>query len=188
MSERVEPVAKWAFLRRTPIFINRFEAPGILKRIRSYVKPGDFAADLGCGWGYYTFLLADIVGEKGKVYAVDIGAKCIEKINRQSAKRGYPQIHAVASTAADVSFIPDATIDFVFANGLLCSMSSGREAAVREMQRILKPTGLAYISLGSGPTLGFVDENEWEELKAKFNTLEGGDYKNMWAVFSQLPA
>jgi ubiquinone/menaquinone biosynthesis C-methylase UbiE len=188
MDEKDELGIRWAFLRRTPTFLNWFDAPAILKRIKPYIKPGDFVADLGCGWGYFTFLLADMVGEAGRVYAVDLGDKCRKVINRKAQKRGYSQIHAVTSTAANLSFISDQSIDFIFANGLLCSMKSGRQEAVSEMKRILKPTGYAYISLGSGPTLGFVDENEWEELKTKFNLLLGGDFKNMWAVFSQLPA
>ena len=37
----------------------------------SGVKKGDKVADLAAGSGYYTALLSRIVGEKGKVYAVD---------------------------------------------------------------------------------------------------------------------
>src|SRR5215470_16893684 len=36
------------------------------------LKPGDVAADVGAGSGYYTFRLAEKVGPKGKVLAVDI--------------------------------------------------------------------------------------------------------------------
>src|SRR5436190_3886312 len=36
------------------------------------VKEGDAVADVGAGSGYHTFKLAELVGAKGKVYAVDI--------------------------------------------------------------------------------------------------------------------
>ena len=36
------------------------------------LKPGNTAADLGCGSGYFTLKLSRTVGERGKVLAVDI--------------------------------------------------------------------------------------------------------------------
>lgn len=179
MDEQEKHAKQWAFLRRTPTFLNWFEAPGILKRIKPYIKPGDHVADLGCGWGYYTFLLADLVGKEGKVYAIDIGNKCIKKISRRSMKRGYPQITAIETSATDLGAIANQSINFIFANGLLCSMEYGRKDAVSEMKRILKPDGFAYISLGSGPTFGLVNENEWNELKTGFTVVNGGEYKNL---------
>src|SRR5262249_31325188 len=36
------------------------------------LKPGMAVADIGAGSGYYTFRMADAVGEAGTIYAVDI--------------------------------------------------------------------------------------------------------------------
>src|SRR5688572_22080279 len=38
------------------------------------LKPGETIADIGAGTGYFTFRLAHHVGDKGKVYAVDVSA------------------------------------------------------------------------------------------------------------------
>src|SRR5919198_6592764 len=41
------------------------------------LKPGEVIADIGAGSGYFSFRLAHHVGEKGKVYAVDVSPDMI---------------------------------------------------------------------------------------------------------------
>jgi SAM-dependent methyltransferase len=175
---------RWLFLRRPPAFLDTirrlFEPPQRL--IGPYVKNGQVAADLACAYGYYTFPLADLVGPEGKVYAVDLGEKCIQAIQKKAEKKGYHNIEAHASSVAEMSFIKDGSVDFVFANGLLCSMSYDRPAAVNEIKRVLKPSGQAYLSLGAHPPMGLVDQAEWENIIDGFNVEGGGSFKEMWAV------
>jgi len=113
--------SRWLFLRRAPASMDPirrlFEPPQRL--IGPYVRNGQVVADLGCGSGYYTFALAEQVGPEGKVYAVDLDNKCIRALQKKAEKGGYRNIEAHASSASDVSFIKDRSVDFVFANGLL---------------------------------------------------------------------
>ena len=94
-----------------------FENPK--RSIEPYVREGQVATDLGCNTGHYTFALADCVGPGGKVYAVDLGKNCIQALKKKANKGGYDNIEAHASSASDLSFIKDKSVDFVFANGLL---------------------------------------------------------------------
>ena len=155
-----------------------------LRRVAASVKRGQVVADLGCGWGHYSFALADMVGPEGKVYAVDLASKCITAINRKAEKRGCQAIEAHASTAADLSFIKDGTVDLVFANGLLCSMATDRPSVVAEIKRILKPAGQAYLSLGAAPPLGYVGRTEWADILEGFRVDEGGAFEKRWALVS----
>jgi SAM-dependent methyltransferase len=176
----------WLFLRRPPAFLDPirrlFESPK--KLIKPYVKDGQVVADLGCGSGYYTFALAELVGPKGKVYAVDLGKSCIRALEKKARKGGYRNIEAHASSASDVSFIKDRSVDFVLANGLLCSMAEHRKEAVNEIKRILKGEGQAYLSLGAGPPFGYVDQAEWDNILEGFKIEQGGSYKEKWALVS----
>jgi SAM-dependent methyltransferase len=176
----------WLFLRRPPAILDPirrlFEPPKRL--VEPYVKNGQVVTDLGCGSGYYTFPLAELVGPEGKVYAVDLGNKAIKALEKKIEKGGYKNIEAHVSSATDVSFIKDSSVDFVLANGLLCSMDDQRQQAVSEIKRILKPSGQAYISLGAAPPFGFVDQAEWEEILAGFKVEQGGSFKEKWAVVS----
>ena len=176
----------WLFLRRPPAFLDPirrlFEPPQ--KLIKPYVKKDQVVADLGCGSGYYTFALAELVGPKGKVHAVDLGKNCIQGLEKKAKKGGYRNIEAHASSASDVSFIKDKSVDFVLANGLLCSMANNREATVNEIKRILKDKGQAYLSLGASPPFGYVDQVEWVNILEGFKVEQGGSYKEKWAVVS----
>ncbi len=48
-----------------------------------YLTTGQSAADIGCGPGYFTLGLAEIVGTSGKVLAVDIQPEGLEWIQRK---------------------------------------------------------------------------------------------------------
>ena len=176
----------WLFLRRPPAFLDPirrlFEPPQRL--IEPYVKKSQVVADLGCGSGYYTLALAELVGPQGKVYAVDLGKNCIRGLEKKAKKGGYRNIEAHTSSASDVNFIKDRSVDFVLANGLLCSMADHRQSAVNEIKRILEPKGQVYLSLGAGPPFGYVDQAEWENILEGFKIEQGGSYKEKWAVVS----
>ncbi len=88
------------------------------KLIKPFVKKGQVVVDLGCATGYYALALADSVGPEGKVYAVDKNKKSIRALEKKVDKGGYRNIEPHASSAADLSFIKDKSVDFVFANTL----------------------------------------------------------------------
>jgi ubiquinone/menaquinone biosynthesis C-methylase UbiE len=135
---------------------------------KPYVKEGQTAADLGCGPGYYTLALADYVGPGGKVFAVDSDERAVREVERKAAKRGIRNIETHAVSASDLGFIKDGSVDFILGNGLLCSMAPRcHEAALSEMKRILKPDGLAYLSVAKGPW-SYVDRAEWEKTLGGF--------------------
>jgi SAM-dependent methyltransferase len=176
----------WILSRRGPAFLGFLTRIGdkSLRRVSASIKKGQVVADIGCGWGHYSFALADMVGPEGKVYAVDLARKCVLAIRKKAEKRGSRIIEAHESTAADLSFIRDGTVDLVFANGLLCSMAADRPSAVAEIRRILRPTGRAYLSLGAAPPWGYVDRAEWSQMLGGFRVDEGGAYKERWALVS----
>jgi ubiquinone/menaquinone biosynthesis C-methylase UbiE len=135
----------------------------------SYVRRDQVVADLGCGPGYYTLALAECVGAEGKVYAVDSDEKAIQALEKKAAERGCRNIEAHASSASDLSFIEDGSADFILANGLLCSMAPKQhESAVNEMRRVLKPTGMAYLSAAKG-RWSYLDDAEWEKILEGFS-------------------
>jgi ubiquinone/menaquinone biosynthesis C-methylase UbiE len=175
-----------------PLFVNDnlfrrlFSSPN---EFCSYVTKGQAVADLGCGPGYYTLALAASVGPEGRVYAVDSDEKAIRALEKKADKRGYKNIEAHASSPSDLSFIKDASVDFVLGNGLLCSMApTQHESAVNEMRRILKPAGRAYLSAARG-FYSYMGRAEWEKILEGFRVeRRGGDgflpISDRWALVS----
>ena len=89
------------------------------RHLEPYVAKGQVVADLGCAEAYYTLALAECVGPEGKVYVVDLDEKQILALKKKVDRGGYHTIEAHATSAADLSFIEDGSVDFVLANGLL---------------------------------------------------------------------
>lgn len=52
------------------------------------MEKGDVALDAGCGPGYFTIAMAELVGEEGLVIAADIRAEMLEKVRRRAEKAG----------------------------------------------------------------------------------------------------
>lgn len=166
------------------IFPGRWLFGNPQRHVEPFVTKGQVVADLGCYTGFYTFALAECVGPEGKVCAVELDEKCTRALEKEVDKRGYHNIEVYASSAHDVSFIKDKSVDFVLANGLLCSMADHRTSAVNEIKRILKPGGLAYLSLGAPPPFGYVGSKEWEKILAGFRVKQRGGFLQKWAVVS----
>ena len=158
------------------------------KKYCSYVKKGQVVADLGCGPGFYTLALADCVGNEGKVYAVDSDEKVIQALKKKVDKGGYHNIEMHASSASDISFIEDGSVDFILANGLLCSVAPQQlQLVVREIKRILKPKGEAYISAAKGWG-SYMSEEKWRRILEGFRVERNGDpmIGDRWAIVSKI--
>jgi ubiquinone/menaquinone biosynthesis C-methylase UbiE len=58
------------------------------RTMRPFVKRGDTVADIGCGPGYFTAALARLVGESGRVLAVDVQPEMLERTGKRAARAG----------------------------------------------------------------------------------------------------
>ena len=76
------------------------------------LKPGMVVCDLGAGSGYYSIRMAEKVGSKGKVYAVDIQPGMIKLLEKRIKDDKLPNIIPVLSTSSDPK-LPDNEIDLI---------------------------------------------------------------------------
>ncbi len=156
--------------------------------LSGFLTTGAVAADLGCGPGFFTLPMAQIVGRGGKVFAVDTDEKSIEILKLKLSNRMYQNVDARLASAADLSFISDQSVDFVMGDGVLCCMAD-RVLGVREITRVLKPRGPAYLSVakslwGESPT--DVGKAEWRGILNLFDVIREGETLSLmrWAIVS----
>jgi ubiquinone/menaquinone biosynthesis C-methylase UbiE len=169
-------------------FLRRWFSPPS-KKMSKFLAAGSVVADIGCGPGYFTIPMAELVGSSGKVYAVDSDPKAIRALTAKSnARRLQNIIEPHITSAARMEGVPNESIDFVFANALLCCMAD-HAGAVAEIKRILKPQALAYLSV----TRAFrrrdpraVTKQEWKEILEGFGVRETGEgVVTRWATLSK---
>jgi predicted methyltransferase len=108
------------------------------------VKPGSRVADIGCGFGYFTFRLAARVGAQGKVYAEDIDQKAINKVRERKEREKLEQVEPILGAESDPRLPND--LDVVL---IVDSYHEFREYA-RMMQAMFR-------ALKSGGRLGVID-------------------------------
>ena len=76
------------------------------------VSEGETVADVGAGSGYFTFRLANAVGKKGRVFAIDINPEMIIHLNRLIRDKRIMNVTTILSVPED-PLVP-ALVDRVF--------------------------------------------------------------------------
>ncbi|GAG19543.1 unnamed protein product, partial [marine sediment metagenome] len=114
---------------------------------RSGIKKGMYVLDLGCGSGAFTTFVARVVGEKGKVYALDIQPKMLKQLEKKLAKpenKDVKNIELINSSAYESPFDDD-SLDLVYMVAVLPEIPD-RVKALQEIRRVLKPGGILAVT------------------------------------------
>ena len=56
--------------------------------VGDYIKRGDTVIDMGCGPGFFAIDMAKMVGEEGRVIAVDLQENMLDHVKKKAAKHG----------------------------------------------------------------------------------------------------
>jgi len=113
----------------------------ILKEVG--IKPGFYVLDYGCGPGSYIIPLAELVGESGKIYALDIHPLAIQKVKDIASKKQLANVETILSDCQ--TGLPDNTLDALLLYDAFHHLSAP-EAVLKELHRVLKPGGTLSFS------------------------------------------
>lgn len=106
------------------------------------VSPGLYVADFGAGNGYYVRLLSELVGDTGKVYAIDVHRDMVRKIAKSASDQGLDNVEAIWSDLEKEhgSTLPDASVDVVVIANTLFSLED-KKSVLSEAFRVLRRKG-----------------------------------------------
>ncbi len=103
------------------------------------LKEGDVVLDLGCGAGLDLYFYAKAVGDKGKVYGLDISEDMVGKSKTNMELVGIKNIEIKCGYSDSLPF-DDSFFDVVASNGIY-NLSPDKEKVMREVFRVLKLGG-----------------------------------------------
>ncbi len=105
------------------------------------VQPGQTVLDLGCGPGYGSLDLAQIVGPTGRVIAVDESATFLKQLHDNAISRKQLHIERVLGDVQDIlSVLPgeEGAVDVAYARWVFCFLERP-EDVVRGLATLMKP-------------------------------------------------
>ena len=111
------------------------------------ISEGKTVADIGAGSGWFTVRAAKKVGEKGKVFAVEINEDAIKYINERAKKENFSNIETILG-AEDDPKLPENSIDAV----LLLKTYHEITQPVKLLENLRK-------SLRENALIGIIDRN-----------------------------
>jgi ubiquinone/menaquinone biosynthesis C-methylase UbiE len=107
--------------------------------LQDLVHTGDCCLDVGCGYGYFTIPLAQMVGPSGSVVAVDVQSKMLEGMKRRAKKKEV--LSRIRARQADASGLHvEGVFDFALAFWMLHEVPD-QESLLGEIYGVLKSGG-----------------------------------------------
>jgi ubiquinone/menaquinone biosynthesis C-methylase UbiE len=144
------------------------------------VNPHSNFLDLACGVGRYSVAIAENIGEKGTVYAVDLWKEGIEALNQEISTKNIQNIQTVlADISKDLPFEENSIDSCLMATILHDLPKSAQESTVQQVARFLKQGGMLniiefkLIDTGPGPPLSIrMGEEEVEALVKQYGFIK----------------
>jgi ubiquinone/menaquinone biosynthesis C-methylase UbiE len=107
------------------------------------IQRGFRVLDYGCGPGSYIIPLAELVGESGKIYALDIHPLAIHKVKNIASKKQLANVETILSDCQ--TGLPDNGLDVVLLYDIFHDLSDPNRI-LEELHRVLKPEGILSFS------------------------------------------
>lgn len=108
------------------------------KMLREWIAPGQTVIDVGCGMGYFSLPMAHLVGDTGRVIAVDLQAQMLDRVQHRAARAGLQarlQPHRCQANTLALSEPADFILTFWMVHEV-----PNQAAFLQEIRQLLKPT------------------------------------------------
>jgi ubiquinone/menaquinone biosynthesis C-methylase UbiE len=126
------------------------------------ISRGQNVLDFGCGYGAYTIPVAEIVGEQGRVYALDKDKEALDSLMQRGELAGINNIHRMETSGELEIGLNDESVDVVLLFDVFHSFffprAVDRRRLLGEIHRVMKSS--AFLSISVWPNLIGPEENE----------------------------
>lgn len=132
-----------------------FKTMAFMFKVRDFFKPrkdvvkevglkeGFRVLDYGCGSGSYVVAVAELVGESGRVYALDVQPVGIEMVKKIVEKKHLTNVETIVSDGQ--TGLPDGSMDRVLLYDVFHELTDP-DGVLKELCRVLKPEGMLSFS------------------------------------------
>ncbi|MDQ7081840.1 MAG: class I SAM-dependent methyltransferase [Aquificota bacterium] len=140
------------------------------KTLREFgIREGMTVLDVGTGPGFYLPYLSKLVGERGKVYAVDVQEEMVRRAREKVEMEGLGNVEVLRSEENHIP-LPDRSVDFVFMAFTFLELEDPKKFA-EELKRVAKP-------------LGYLAVIDWKRRKGtRVRPLRRSSPSGKWASF-----
>jgi len=141
--QKDRPMPGIAFRAMSFYFALRHRLEDVTKPLKKAgITEGQTILDFGCGPGHYAIAAAKMVGQRGRVYALDIHHLAAKSVEKKAAKEGLNNIKTIISDRD--TGLPDQSIDIVLTYDTI-HMIKDKQALARELHRVLKQNGVLSV-------------------------------------------
>jgi demethylmenaquinone methyltransferase/2-methoxy-6-polyprenyl-1,4-benzoquinol methylase len=110
------------------------------------IEPGQTILEVGCGTGFFTIPAAKLIGDEGRLVAMDPSAGYIEQVSSKVHRADLKNVRVVRRDALDTR-LDTASIDKVLLFGVIPFPLLPLNRLLPEMHRVLKPEGTLAVWL-----------------------------------------
>jgi ubiquinone/menaquinone biosynthesis C-methylase UbiE len=131
------------------------------------IRPGFRVLDFGCGPGSYIIPLSQLVGSKGKVYALDLHPLAIARVKAIVQKKRLDNVEVIQTHGA--TGLPDASVDVALLYEIFHDLTEPEEV-LKELSRILKPGGILSVIhqyIPEESMIAGITRDRWFQLQQK---------------------
>lgn len=103
------------------------------------VEEGQIVLDFGCGEGHYSIPAAKVVGEKGRIFALDKDKQALNRLIKLIKNINIKNIEVMKKKSK--TSLEDSSVDFILCYDVV-HYSKDRSTIYDELYRVLRPKGI----------------------------------------------